>query len=154
MKGSFNELPSIENRSIRVVYRHNNKFQNGYQPRTNLVNDDKDDLPADSHSILTGWKNRWCQLSNVRGVNDVRQQTAVYTAEPPVSEPAGCELGMASEIRKSYKPLASDWIRSPLIQWGAETVQTAIHRLSDSERNREERCWRREASVVVAYLKK
>jgi len=44
----------------------------------------------------------------VRGVNDVRQQTAVYTAEPPVSEPAGCELGMASEIRKSYKPLASD----------------------------------------------
>jgi len=58
MKGSFNELPSIENRSIRVLYRHNNEFQIGYQPRTNLVNDDKDDLPADSHSILTGWKNR------------------------------------------------------------------------------------------------
>jgi ABC-type enterochelin transport system ATPase subunit len=38
----------------------------GYQPRTNVLNDDKkDDLIADSHSILARWRNHFSQLLNV-----------------------------------------------------------------------------------------
>jgi hypothetical protein len=40
-----------------------------------------DDLLADSHNILKGWKNYFSQLLNVHGINDGRQ-TEMYTAEP------------------------------------------------------------------------
>jgi hypothetical protein len=30
----------------------------GYQPRTNIVKDEKGDLVADSHSILARWRNQ------------------------------------------------------------------------------------------------
>lgn len=40
----------------------------------------------------------------MHGVNVVRQQTAVYTAEPPVPKPSGSEAGMASGNKKRYKP--------------------------------------------------
>jgi len=39
----------------------------GYQPRTNLVQDENCDLPVGSHNILNRWKNYFCQLLNVRG---------------------------------------------------------------------------------------
>jgi len=46
----------------------------GYQPRTNLVKDENGDLIADSHNILNRWKNYFCQLLNVHGINDIRQK--------------------------------------------------------------------------------
>jgi hypothetical protein len=38
-------------KNVRDLYRGINDFKKGYQPRTNIVNDE-DDLIADSHSIL------------------------------------------------------------------------------------------------------
>jgi len=67
----------------------NGKIKNNekaYQPRTNIV-DEKVDLVADSHSILTRWRNYFSQLLNVHGVNEVRQ-TEIHTAEPLVPEPS------------------------------------------------------------------
>jgi hypothetical protein len=64
-----------------------NKFKEGYQLRTNMVKEKNSDLLADSHSILNRWKNYFCQLLNVHGVNDVRQ-TEIHTAEPLVPEPS------------------------------------------------------------------
>ena len=55
-----------------------------YQPRTNVVKDDKGDLFADSYSILAMWRNYFSQILNVHGVNDVRQ-TEIHTAEPLTS---------------------------------------------------------------------
>jgi hypothetical protein len=52
-----------------------------------MVNEENGDLLASSHSILNGWKNYFCQLLNVPGVNDVRQ-TEIHTAEPLVPEPS------------------------------------------------------------------
>jgi len=34
-----------------------NDFKKVYQPRTNIVKDDKGDLVANSHSTLAGWRN-------------------------------------------------------------------------------------------------
>jgi hypothetical protein len=55
------------------LYRGINDFKRGYQPRTNVVKDEKGELVADSHSILASWRNHFSQLLNIHGVNDVRQ---------------------------------------------------------------------------------
>jgi len=46
-----------------------------------MVKDDKGDLVAESHSMLSRWRNYFSQILNVHGVNDVRQ-TEIHTAEP------------------------------------------------------------------------
>ena len=59
--------------NIRDLYRGINYFKKGYQPRCNIVKDEKGDLVADSHSIVVRWRNYFSQLFNVHGVKDVRQ---------------------------------------------------------------------------------
>jgi len=44
-------------KNIRDLYRGINDFKKGYQPRTNVVKDEKGDLVAVSHSILARWRN-------------------------------------------------------------------------------------------------
>jgi hypothetical protein len=39
-------------KNIRDLYRVTSDSKKGYQPRTNIVNNKKGDLVADSHSIL------------------------------------------------------------------------------------------------------
>ena len=68
------------------MYRGISDFKKDYQPRTNIVRDEKADLVTDIHSILARWRNHFSQLLNVHGVNDVRQ-TGRHTAEPLVPEP-------------------------------------------------------------------
>ena len=70
------------------MYRGINYFKYGYQPTTNLVNDD---LRADSHSILNRWKNHFCQLLNIHGVNVIRQ-SEIYRAELLVPEPSAFDI--------------------------------------------------------------
>jgi len=45
----------------------------GYQPRWNIVKDEKGDLIAGSHSIVARWRKYFSQLFNVHGVKDVGQ---------------------------------------------------------------------------------
>jgi hypothetical protein len=69
------------------LYRGINDFKKGYQPRNNVVKDEKGDLVAGSNSILARWRNHFFQLLNVHGVIDVRQ-TEIHTAELLVPEPS------------------------------------------------------------------
>jgi len=48
-------------------------FKKSYQPGTNIVKNEKDDMVTDSHSIFARWRNHFAQLMNVHGINDVRQ---------------------------------------------------------------------------------
>jgi len=84
--------------------RGTNDFKKGYQPRTNIVKDEKDDLFAVSHSILDRWRDTFSQLLNVlvHGVNDVRR-TEMHTAEPLVPELSAFEVELATEKLKSHK---------------------------------------------------
>jgi len=66
-------------KNIRDLYRVINDFKKGYQPRCNIVKDEKGDLVADSHSIVARWKNYFSQLFNVHGVKDGGQ--AEYTLQ-------------------------------------------------------------------------
>jgi hypothetical protein len=78
----------------RDYYRGISDFKKGYQPRTNIIKDEKGDLVTDSHSILARWRIPFSQLFNVHGVNDIRQKE-ILTAEPLVPEPNAFEVEMA-----------------------------------------------------------
>jgi hypothetical protein len=51
-----------KNKYIRDLYRGVTEFKKGYQPKTNLVKDERSDLLADPQKVLTRWKNYFCQL--------------------------------------------------------------------------------------------
>jgi hypothetical protein len=53
MKAKIDELETNSNiKNIRDLYRGIIDFKEGYQPRTNILKDEKDDLVAGIHSIL------------------------------------------------------------------------------------------------------
>ena len=110
------------------MHRGLNDFKKGYQPRTNIVKDDKGDLVADSHSILARWINYFSQILNVHGVNDVRQ-TEIHTAEPLVPEPSVPDIELATEKLKSYESPGIDRIPAELIKAGGKTIRCEIHKL-------------------------
>jgi hypothetical protein len=78
-------------------------FKKNYQPRTNIVKDEKADLFTDRQSILAGWRNYFFLLLNVFGVNGVRQ-TEIHTAEPQVPEPCAFEIELPIKKIRSHKP--------------------------------------------------
>jgi len=107
LKAKIEELETnskIEN--IRDLYRGIRDFKKGYQPRTNIVKDEKGDLNADSNSILARWKNNFSQLLNVQGLMMLRQ-AEIHTAEPLVPEPVPLRLSwlMKSSEVKTHQVL-------------------------------------------------
>ena len=42
--------------NIRDLYRGISDFKKGYQPRCNIVKDEKGDLVADPHNIVVRWR--------------------------------------------------------------------------------------------------
>ena len=95
------KIEELENNSkinnIRDLYIGINDFKKGYQPRTRIiVKDEKGDMVADYHSIMTKWRNYFSQLLNVHGAKDVRQEE-IHTAEPLVPEPSALRLSWLSK---------------------------------------------------------
>ena len=76
------------------MYSGISDFKKGYQPRTNIVKDEKGDLVTDSHIILAKGRNLISQLFSVHGVSNDRQ-TDIHSAEPVVPEPSAFEVEMA-----------------------------------------------------------
>ena len=70
-------------KNIRDLYRGISDFKKGYQPRTNVVKDEKDALVADSYSIVAKRRSYCSQLLKVHGFNDIKH-TDIHTAEPLV----------------------------------------------------------------------
>jgi len=65
------KIEELENNSkiknIMNLYRGISNCKKGYQPRTDIVKDEKGDTVADSQSILAGWRNE-LKLLNIHGV--------------------------------------------------------------------------------------
>jgi len=95
--------------NIRDMYRGINDFKKGYQPRCNIVKDEKVDLVVDSHSIVARWRNYFSQLFNVHGVKDVGR-AEVHTAEQLVPEPSAAEVEQTIDKLKSHKSPGIDQI--------------------------------------------
>jgi len=72
LRAKIEELETnSKTQNIRDLYRGISYFKKEYQPRCNIVKDEKGDLVADSHSIVARWWNYFSQLFNVHGVKDV-----------------------------------------------------------------------------------
>jgi hypothetical protein len=150
----INELETnSKNKNIRDLYRGINEFKKGYQPRTKMVKAENGDLLADSHSILNRWKNYFCQILNVRVVNDVRQ-TEIHTAELLVPEPCSSEVEIVIENLKSYKSPGIDQIPAELIQAVGNTLRFDIHKLINFIWNKEELPEQWKESIIVPVYKK
>ena len=101
LKAKIEELETNSKiNNIRDLYTDMNDFKKGYPPRTIIVKDEEGDLFADSHSIMTRWKNYFSQFLNVHGAKDVRQEE-IHTAEPLVPEPSAFEVELAIEKLKT-----------------------------------------------------
>jgi len=83
----INDDARSKSHQIGSLYCCNNDFKKVYQPRSDIVKDEKGDLFTDSHSILVRWRDDFTHLLIVRGVNDIRQ-IQIHTAEPLVPEPS------------------------------------------------------------------
>jgi len=120
------------------LYRGINDFKKGYQPRTNIVKDEKGELVTNIHSILARWRNHFSQLFIVHGVNVVRQ-TERHAAEPLVSEPSAFEFEVAIEKIKRHKsPAGVDQIPAELINARGRTICSEILAVINSVWNKEE----------------
>ena len=86
------------------MYRRINDLKKGYQPRINIVKDDKGDLVADSQSILARCRNYFSQMLNVHGVSDIREtEIQIHTVEPVVFGLSTSEVELATGKLKSHK---------------------------------------------------
>jgi hypothetical protein len=103
LEDKINEIGlNSKNKNIKNLCRGITKFKKGYQPKTNLVKDERGDLLADPQKNLTRWKNYFCQLLNVQGTGGIRQ-TENHTAEPFVPEPSAAEVEVAIRNLKLIK---------------------------------------------------
>ena len=57
-----------QNLNTRDLYRGISDFKNGFQPRTDVAEDERGDLVTGSHSILAKWRNHFSPLLNIYGV--------------------------------------------------------------------------------------
>jgi hypothetical protein len=79
LRDKINEIElNGKNKNIRDLYRGITEFKKGYQPKTNMVKDERGDLLVDPQKILTKWKNYFCQLLKVQGPGSIRQ-TEIHT---------------------------------------------------------------------------
>ena len=101
LKARIKELETQYGQEYQRVLQGISDFKKGYQPKSNIVKDEKGDLVAECHSILDRWRNDFSWLLNVHGVNDVRQ-TEIHTAEPLVRENNAFGVEMAIEELNRY----------------------------------------------------
>jgi len=88
--------------NVRDLFRGINNFKKGYQPRCNIVKDEKSDLLAQYHSIMVRWRKYFSHLFIVHGMKDVGQ-AETQKAEPLVPEPSAFEFVLAIDKLKSHK---------------------------------------------------
>jgi hypothetical protein len=118
LKDKINEIDlNSKNKNVRDLYRGITELKKGYRLKTNLVKDERGDLPVDPQKMLSRWKNYFCQLLNVQGAGGIRQ-TEIHTAEPFVPEPSAADVVVVIRKFKRYKVPRSDQITAELNQAG------------------------------------
>jgi len=113
------------------------KVKQGYQPRTDIVTDEKGELVPDCHRILARWRNLFSQLLNVHWINYVRQRE-INTSEPLVPESSAFDVELAFEKLKSHKSPGIDQILAEPIKAGGRKIRYEIRKLVISIWNKEE----------------
>ena len=72
LKGKLSEIDAnSKNKNTRDLYKGIKDFKTEYQARVNLIKNEKEELLANSNTILNRWKDYFNQLLNVRDDNDM-----------------------------------------------------------------------------------
>ena len=101
LKGKLSEIETnSKNNNIRDLYKGIRDFKKGYQARINVIKNEKEELLADSNSILNRWKDYFSQLLNVHKDNDVGE-IEIQTAERLIPDLTLLEVEIA--IKKIEK---------------------------------------------------
>jgi hypothetical protein len=82
------------------------------------------------------WKNDFCQLLIVHGINDVRQKE-MHIPDPLVPKSSAFEVETAIEKLKRYKSPGTDQIPAELIQAAGNTLHSENHKFINSVWNKE-----------------
>jgi hypothetical protein len=90
---------------------------------------------------------------NFHNVIDVTQ-IEIHTAEPLVPGPSHLQVEIAITTRKKYKSQGSDQILAKPIQAGGETLESVIHKLINSDWNKEELPDQWKESIIIIIHKK
>jgi len=99
-----------------------------YQPRTNIVKDDKGNLVTDFHNILARWRKHFFQLLNSHEVNNVRQ-TETLTVELLAPEPNAFEVEKITEKLRGHKSTYIYHIPAELIEAVGRTIRPEVHEI-------------------------
>jgi len=134
-------------------YRGINYIKKGYQPRCNIVKDEKGDLVADTHSIVATWRSYFPQLYNEHGIKEVRQ-AEIRTADPLVPEPSAAEFELAIDKLKSHKSPGIDQIPAELIRAGGRTICLEINKFITSIWKKEKLPEEWKESIIIPNQKK
>jgi hypothetical protein len=103
LKAKIDELETnSKTKNIRDLFRGISDCKKGYQPRTNIVKNEKGNLFTYFHTNLVRRRNHFSWQLNVDGVNDVRQ-TETRKAEPLVPEPSAFEVELAIGKLQSHR---------------------------------------------------
>ena len=137
---------TVRSKTLGTCIRGINYFKKGYQPRCNIVKDEKGDLVA-------RWRNYFSQLFNVHGVKDVRQ-AEIHTVEPLVPESSDAEVELAIDKVKSHKSPGIAQIPAELIKAGGRIICLEIHKHITSIRKKEKQSEEWKESIIVPTNKK
>jgi len=96
------KIDKLEINSKINSYKGISDFKNGYQLRTNRVNDDEGDLFVDCNKSWARWRNYLSHPFNLQGFSDVRQ-AEIHTSGPQVREPTASDFVLAIEKLKGHK---------------------------------------------------
>ena len=135
------------------MYRGINYFKKGYQPRCNIVKNEKVDLVSDIHSIVVRWRKYFPQLFNVHGVKEVGQ-AEIHTAEPLVPEPSAFDVELPIGNLKSHKSPGIDEIPAEMVKAGVGTTCGEIRNLITSIWKKEKLPEEWKESIIVPIHKK
>jgi hypothetical protein len=143
----------VKIQNIRDLYRDISDVKRGYQPRCNIVKDEKGDLVADSHSIVARWRNYFSQLFKVHGVKDVGQ-AEIHTPEQLIPEPSASEVELDINKLKSRKSPGINQIPAEMIKARSRTISLEIHKLITSIWKKEKLPEEWKESIIVPIHKK
>jgi len=165
------------------LYKGISDFKKGYQPRCDIVKNEKGDLVADSLSIVARWRNYFSQLFNVHGVNRLNAklnsichllvllgahlilyisrirvkevgEAEIHTAEPLVPEPSASEFELTIDKLKSHKSPGIDQIPAELIKAGGRKICLEVHKLITSIWKKEKLPEEWKESIIIPIHKK